>query len=161
MKQTRVASLVAVAIAVGVVLWVVVTAAYAVLPELPWTAPITLVVVAVVELLLARAVRARIDRRPGAPMLSPLVIARYVVLAKASAYAAAVVAGAFGGVLAYLVANLNGPSQRADAWVAGGSTLAACGLAAAALLLEYACRVPPSDDEPSAPAPPPDREHHP
>lgn len=160
MRQTRVASLVAVAIAVGVVLWIVVTAAYAALPALPWTAPITLVVVAVVELVLARGVRARIDRRPGAPMLSPLVIARYVVLAKASAYAAAVVAGAFGGMLAYLAANLNGPSQRGDAWVAGGSTLAACGLAAAALLLEHACRVPPSDDEPSAPAPPPDRERH-
>lgn len=160
MKQTRVASLVAVAIAVGVVLWIVVTTAYAALPDLPWTAPITLVVVAVVELVLARGVRARIDRRPGAPMLSPLVIARYVVLAKASAYAAAVVAGAFGGVLVYLLANMNGPTQRGDAWVAGGSMLAACGLVAAALLLEHACRVPPSDDEPSSPAPPPDREHH-
>lgn len=160
MKQTRVASLVAVAIAVGVVLWVVTTTVYAALPELPWTAPITLVVVAVVELVLARGVRARIERRPGAPMLAPLVIARYVVLAKASAYAAAVVAGAFGGLLVYLVSNLDGPSQRGDAWVSGGSTLAAVGLAAAALLLEHACRVPPSDDEPDAPTPPPDREHH-
>lgn len=160
MKQTRVASLVATAVAVGVVLWIVVTVAYAALPELPWTAPITLVVVAVVELVLARGVRARIDRRPGAPMLSPLVIARYVVLAKASAYAAAVAAGAFGGLLAYLLTNLTGPSQRGDAWVSGGTTLAACGLAAAALLLEHACRVPPSDDEPTAPAPPPDHEHH-
>ncbi|MQA04579.1 MAG: DUF3180 family protein [Streptosporangiales bacterium] len=146
MKPTRIATLVAVAIAVGLVTWVVVRFAYNVLPPLPWTAVATLGLATVVELILARGAHARINRREGAPMLEPLVIARYLVLAKASAYAAAAAAGTFGGLLAYLLGDLASPTQRADAWVAGSCTLASVALGVAAMLLEYACRVPGGGD---------------
>lgn len=154
MKPTRIATLVAIAVAVGLASWMVVRLTYSTLPPLPWTAVATLVLVAVVELLLARGAYARIRRRPGAPLLEPLVIARYLALAKATSYVAAIVAGAFGGLLGYLLDNLNTPTQRADAWVAGACTLAAVVLAVAALLLEYACRVPGDSDgdEESKPA---------
>lgn len=149
MRPTRVATLVAIAVAVGLLLWTVARFSYASLPPLPWTAVATLVLVAVIELVLARGAHARIRRRPGAPLLEPLVIARYLVLAKATAYAAAAAAGAFGGLFAFLLNSLNSPTQRADAWVAGACTLAAVGLGVAAMLLEYACRVPggPDDEE--------------
>lgn len=147
MTPTRVPTLVAVAIAVGLGLWVVARYAYTMLPPLPWTAVATLVLVAVVELVLARSVHARIHRQHGAPLLEPLVIARYLVLGKATAYTAAVAAGAFGGLLAYLLGNLSSGTQTADAWVAGACLLAAVGLCIAALLLEHACRVPKTPDD--------------
>ncbi|MQA80703.1 MAG: DUF3180 family protein [Streptosporangiales bacterium] len=153
-RPTRIATLVAVAVAVGIGLWVIVRVAYAVIPPLPWTTVAVLVLVTIVELVLAWAVWARINRRPGAPMLGPLVIARYVALAKASAYASAVAAGAFGGLLAYLLDSLSSPTQQADAWVAGASMLASCALCVTAMLLEYACRVPkdPDDEDRKSPA---------
>lgn len=160
MKPTRVATLVAVAVAVGVAAWVAATLSYAVLPPLPWTAVATLMLVAVVLLVLARSVRARIERKPGAPMLEPLVIARYLVLAKASAYAGAVAAGAFGGVMAYLLSDLTSSTQRADAWVAAVTALAAAGVVVSAKLLEHACRVPKDDDDDENATPPPPADHH-
>lgn len=147
MRPTRVPTLVAVALAVGLVLWAVVRLAYAALPPLPWTVVATLVLVAVVELVLAWSVRGRINRKPGAPMLEPLVIARYMVLAKATAYTAAAATGAFGGMLAYLLANLNTPTQLLDTWVAMAVVLSSVGLCVAAMLLEHACRVPKTPDE--------------
>lgn len=147
MTPTRIPTLAAVAVAVGLAFWVLVRMTYASLPPLPWTAVATLVLVAVVELVLARSVHGRIHRNPGAPMLEPLVIARYLVLAKATAYTAAAAAGAFGGLLAYLFGNLTSPTQRADAWVAGACTLAAVLLCVAAMLLEHACRVPKAPDD--------------
>lgn len=147
MTPTRIPTLVAVAVAVGIGLWVIVRMAYAVIPPLPWTTVAVLVLVTIVELVLAWAVWSRINRRPGAPMLGPLVIARYVALAKASAYASAVAAGAFGGLFAYLLDHLSTPTQRADAWVAGACLLAAGALCVAAMLLEYACRVPKDPDD--------------
>lgn len=147
MRPTRVPTLVAVALAVGLVLWALVRLTYASLPPLPWTAVATFVLVTVVELVLAHSVRGRIHRKPGAPMLEPLVIARYLVLAKASAYTAAAAAGAFGGVLAYLLPDLNSPTKFSDSLVAAACLLAAAGLCVAAMLLEHACRVPKTPDE--------------
>lgn len=154
MRPTRIPTLVAVAVAVGIGLWVIVRLAYAVIPPLPVTTVAVLVLVTIVEFILAWAVWARINRRPGAPMLGPLVIARYVALAKASAYASAVAVGAFGGLLVYLLDQLSTPTQRTDALVAGSSMLAAGALCVAAMLLEYACRVPkdPEDEDRKSPA---------
>ncbi|MGH3322135.1 MAG: DUF3180 domain-containing protein, partial [Streptosporangiaceae bacterium] len=81
------------------------------------------------------------------PPPEPLVVARYAVFAKASAYAAAVVAGAFGGILVDLLGTLISPTQRSDAWVAGGCLASAVALCVAALLLEHACRVPKPPEE--------------
>lgn len=147
MKPTRIATLVAVAVAAGLVLWLVARVAYTSLPPLPWSTVATLLVLTAAELILARNVRARIQRRRGAPPPEALVVARYAVFAKASAYAAAVVAGAFGGILVDLLGTLVSPTQRSDAWVAAACLVSAAALCAAALLLEHACRVPKPPEE--------------
>ncbi|MGH3424750.1 MAG: DUF3180 family protein, partial [Nocardioidaceae bacterium] len=106
MRPTRIATLVAVAVAAGLVLWFVTRMAYTSLPPLPWSTVATLLLLTAAELILARNIRARIQHRRDAPPPEPLVVARYAVFAKASAYAAAVVAGAFGGILVDLLGTL-------------------------------------------------------
>jgi hypothetical protein len=80
-----------------------------------------------------------------------------VALAKASAYAAALLGGVAAGFMIYLSGMLNATTPRNDmitASVSFGSSLA---LLAAALYLEYCCRVPknPDQDRDDEPAPPP------
>lgn len=116
---------------------------------LPAYAPVTLVLLTVVELGMARVIKARIAHRPvrgagplGRP-LQPMQIARAAVLAKASSVTGAVLLGGYGGVLAWAL------PRREELLVAGrtaavaaGSVLACLALVAAALLLERACRTP-------------------
>ena len=59
------------------------------------------------EAFLARTTKARIDRKPGAPPLDPLAVARYVVLAKASSPAGAIFSGLYGGTLVWLVTQID------------------------------------------------------
>lgn len=110
-----------------------------------WTGS-SLLVVAVVEALGGRYVRAKISAgeigdRPG--WLHPLAVARSVMIAKASAWMAAVVLGWWFGVLAYLL------PRRAWLRIAGDSTAGAVTAAAsalaliiAALWLQHCCTAP-------------------
>ena len=115
-------------------------------------APVTLVLLAVFELGLAKVVADRLahrrdDRgRPRGRPLHPMQIARAAVLAKASSTTGAVLLGAYGGLLAWtLPRRAELAAAGDDALVAGLSALAALLLVVAALLLERACRTP---DEP-------------
>jgi hypothetical protein len=81
------------------------------------------------------------------------------VLAKASSLAAALIAGLAAGFLIYVAGSLDKAAYRQDAYTAGGTLACALALAAAALYLEYGCRVPPGDQRgppgaPGAPGPP-------
>ena len=149
MKATRPGVLVAIVVGLGLITWVVLRASYVSLPPLPWTAVPTLLLLAVGEAMTGGNVRARIDKKPDAKPVEPLVVARMAALAKASSHAAAVIAGVFGGFVLYLGASLDKPTPRHDFFVSGGTFLAAVVLVGAALFLEYACRVPkgPDDDE--------------
>ena len=97
----------------------------------------------------ARNTRARVEHRPRAGQLNPLLVARFAVLAKASSLAGAIFAGAYGGV-AVLGAVRAGhacawPTRTSPPSIAG--LVGGLALVAAALLLERACRVPgPPDD---------------
>jgi hypothetical protein len=152
--------LVALAVAVAFATWLVVRAAYGSLPAFHWWLPVPLGVLAVAEALGARTLRARLSaeregrRGPGrtpataARPVEPMLVARLAVLAQASAWVGAVLAGAWAGVLLH-----TGPAVgRLSA--ASGDTLTAVlgivlsiGLVAAALWLEDVCKVPPNDDE--------------
>jgi hypothetical protein len=114
-----------------------------------WLAGLTLAGLAVVEGIAARNTRARIEQRPRAGALNPLLVARLAVLAKASSLAGAIFAGAYGGVAAWAISErdrLTAAAQNLAPSVAG--LVGALGLVAAALLLERACRVPePPDDD--------------
>jgi Protein of unknown function (DUF3180) len=148
-KPTRYTVLAVALIVAAALSWAIVRFLYTSLPLLPWTMLPSLLLLALGELYTAVVTRARIQRRPGTKPVEPLVAARLAALAKASAHAAAALAGVFGGIAIYLASSLDKPTPRRDFWVSGGTTLAALVLIVAALVLEHSCRVPkgPEDED--------------
>jgi Protein of unknown function (DUF3180) len=145
-KPTRSSILAALAIGVGVLSWLVVREHYSSMPALPVVGPVTLVVLAVFEVLYAFSVRSRL-RNPGTRPLDPLFVAKMAALAKASSHTAAIVAGLYGGVLVFTLANLGKPGVNSDSRASGLSVVASLALVGAALFLEYNCRVPREPDD--------------
>jgi hypothetical protein len=86
------------------------------------------------------------DLKPPAP----LFVSRMVALAKASAVAAAIIAGFAAGFDFYLAGSLTASVPREDALTAVITFVAAVLLGCAALYLENSCRVP---EDPGAPEP--------
>lgn len=164
MTPTRVRTLLAVAVGCGVVFWALLRLLYADLPPLPWTAAPTLLLLAVVEAATGRSVRIRLraarggqaPRRGGSPHrpIPPIAVARLAALAKASSLAAAIFGGLAAGALIYLSSSLDKQAPRQDAFASGATLAAAILLAAAALYLEYGCRVPPPPEPPPGGPPP-------
>ncbi|WP_033776526.1 DUF3180 domain-containing protein [Salinispora cortesiana] len=148
MGPTRASTLVVAGLAAAAVAWLLISFFYYdYLPGgLPWLPVVTLAGLAVLEAYAAVNTRARIERRPGKEPVNPLLVARFVVLAKASALAGAIFAGFYGGLTGWLFLE---PTQVAasDRNVAGSSLLAALALVAAALWLERSCRVPEQEDD--------------
>ncbi len=136
--------------ACAVVAWGLLRLTYAFLPALPWTAVPALLILAVAETWSGRNVRARLRGR-GTP-IPPIAVARLAALAKASSLAAAVVGGFAAGVLVYVAGSLDKAAYRSDAYSAGGTLGSAIVLVAAALYLEYGCRVPTSGERPGQPS---------
>lgn len=126
--------------------WLLLSFFYGSMPPLPWLPIVTVAVLAVGEAFLAQNTRARIERRPGAPKVDPLAVARYAVLAKASSLAGAIFAGFSAGLLAWLALE---PTQAAtdDVPAAVGGVIASLVLVGAALWLERSCRVPDRPDD--------------
>ncbi len=149
MTTTRPATLWLCAVVAAVLGYLLAALAYADLPPLPRYAPVTLLLLAVVETGMARVVRDRVRgrSRPGARALHPLQVARAVALAKASSPAGALLLGLYAGLLVWLLPH-SAAQARSDALVCAVSALAALLLVVAALLLERACRTP----EPPAPS---------
>jgi hypothetical protein len=112
---------------------------------LPWTAAVVLVALAVTEGYLAQNTSARIQRRPGTPRVEPLLVARYVALAKASSLVGSLTAGFSAGVLAWLVLEPT-DAAKTDLPTVTTTLVAAAALVGAALWLERACRVPDQPD---------------
>ena len=168
MKPTRISTLVIIAVVCAAAGWVLLRAVYAKLPPLPWTSVPALLIAAVAEAWTGRDLRARIagsSRRgsgqgargsgPGARDLkppAPLFVSRMVALAKASAVAAAIIAGFAAGFDFYLAGSLTASVPREDALTAVITFVAAVLLGCAALYLENSCRVP---EDPDAPKPAP------
>ena len=167
MKPTRISTLVIIAVVCAAAGWVLLRAVYAKLPPLPWTGVPALLIAAVAEAWTGRDLRMRIagshrrgsgqgarrgsgqgarDLKPPAP----LFVSRMVALAKASAVAAAIIAGLAAGFDFYLAGSLTASVPREDALTAVITFVAAVLLGCAALYLENSCRVP---EDPDAPEP--------
>jgi hypothetical protein len=164
MTPVRRRELVVLAAGVAFAAWLVVRSAYGSLPPFHWWLPVPLGVLAVAEAMGARTLGARLSaerenrRGPGrtpataARPVEPMLVARLAVLAQASAWVGAVVAGLWAGVLLH-----TGPALgRLGA--ASGDTVTAVlgivlsvGLVVAGLLLEHVCKVPPSEDDDERP----------
>jgi hypothetical protein len=159
-KPTRARTLLLVGAAATLVTWALLTVIYSKLPPLTWTGVPALLIAAGAEAWTGRDLRGRIMGHPGTKPAPPLFVARMVALAKASSQAAALLAGVGVGFVIYLSGMLNATTPRNDLITASvwfGSSLV---LLAAALFLEYCCRVPKNpdqdrDDEPAPPRPSP------
>ena len=127
-------------------------AVYGDLPPLPGYTPLTLLLIAVVELGLAKVVRDRVRGQPrrGGRQLHPLQAARAVALAKASSPTGALLAGLYAGVLLWLFPQ-DAEQARSDLVVCAVSAGCALLLVGAALALERACRTPRGSDDADGP----------
>ncbi len=147
LHPTSIATLVVLALGTAAVAWVLVANYYGDIPQIPWLPAFTIFALAAFEAFLALTTKARIDRRPGAPPLDPLAVARYVVLAKASSPAAAIFTGLYSGLLVWLLARSDLTHARADVPPTATGLVASLALVGAALWLERSCRVPKPPDE--------------
>ena len=122
----------------------------AVLPPLTWTAPSFIALLAIVVLATALGLRARLDDPAKRP--HPLSMARMAVLGKASAHVGPIVGGLYAGYALVLLPGLEIASRRDRSVLCLVALLASIGLSVAGLLLERACRVPPSGTDEQIPA---------
>ena len=149
------------AVLAGAVTWAVLTAVYTSLPPLSWTGVPALLIAAGAEAWTGRDLRGRIQGRQGARPAPPLFVARMVALAKASSMTAALLAGVCAGFIIYLSGMTSAPTPRSDLVNASLSFGACLVLMAAALFLEYCCRVPRDGDDEEVPPPPKQSPFHP
>jgi len=148
MRPTSIATLVSAALAAAGLAWLGISLLYDKFERLPALPPFTMLGLALVEAVTASSTRARIERRKGAAPINPLLVARYVVLAKASALAGALFTGLYAGVLAWLFSERDGrQSIDHDLPLAVIGLLGSFSLVVAGLWLERACRVPPSKQQ--------------
>jgi hypothetical protein len=145
-RPTSVSGLVVAALAAAAVGWLLLSMLYARMPPLPWPPIVVVAALALAEAFLAQNTSARIQRKPGAPPVDALAVARYAVLAKASSLAGALSAGFSGGLLAWLTLEPT-RAAREDVPAAIGGVVAALALVGAALWLERACRIPDRPDQ--------------
>lgn len=145
---TRPRDLLIAALVAAVVANLLVRLTYGSLPSIPAAAGATLAVLGVAEALAGRALRARIERRPGTTPVPPLVAARAVLVARASSTAGAIMAGVWAGLLVHALPRSAEIAAAAGDAVAGTvGLLSALVLVGGALWLERCCRTP-DDDRP-------------
>lgn len=145
MGTTRPATLLVAALAAAGMAWLFIDRCYGWMPALPWLPPLTMISLAFVEIVAGWQTKARIERRAGAAPVVPLLVARYVVLAKASALAGALFGGAYFGLTSWLFLQRQTYAHaRDDLTPSAFGLIGSALLVGAALWLERACRVPPS-----------------
>jgi hypothetical protein len=118
--------------------------------SIPLSAPLACVVVGAITLWLAFAVRQYLSGKR--PSLDPLRAARTVVLAQASAYTGAMLAGAFLGYGLAIAADWSHEPRREAAIAAGVAALGALVLLACGWIAERWCRVDPPERDGAAAA---------
>jgi hypothetical protein len=152
LRPTSLATLCVAALATAALAWLAISRFYGDFPTMPWLPPLTMLGLALVEAVAAPNTKARIDRKEGTVPVNPLVVARYVVLAKASALAGALFFGLYAGILIWLLSEgsrLSHASSDLPQTVIG--VVGALALVLAALWLERSCRIPPTPPEQGAP----------
>ena len=128
--------------------WLVVVIANAfdlIPPEVPWTAPIGLILVAALVGALAYATHQRIQVRRE--RIEPQRAVALLVLGKASALAGAPVAGGYFGFALMFLARLDAAAPRDRVIRSAVAIVAGVALCIMGLLLERACKVPTEPDE--------------
>ncbi|MEO6822622.1 MAG: DUF3180 domain-containing protein [Candidatus Nanopelagicales bacterium] len=161
MKPTRIRLLLAIAVIAASLGWgaaSLVSSRTGRYLAVPWTAPITLLVLGIAIILWTRGVRARLAGMTGTRPLHPIVAARTAALAMAASRTGAFFGGFYLGVGIELVPNWAISVAADRVLLCAGSVLAALLVVVAALWLEHSCRLPdpPADgalERQSTPAP--------
>lgn len=154
MKPTRVRDLAGLTVFAAIATWLLVRTFYGSLPPVSVFAGASLYPVAAIEVVLAFVIRARVESHrigPGPREFHPIVAARAVALAKASALVGAASAGVWLGLLLYLLPQRSEVDAAAEDTT--GTLVGLIGgvlLVGAALWLEHCCRTP--DEPPDEPA---------
>ena len=128
--------------------WLVVVIANAfdlIPPEVPWTAPICLILVAALVGALAYATHQRIQVRRE--RIEPQRAVALLVLGKASALAGALVAGGYFAFALMFLTRLDAAAPRDRVIRSAVAIVAGIVLCIVGLLLERACKVPTEPDE--------------
>jgi hypothetical protein len=149
-QATKVSTLLGIGLAAVPAGWLlgrIVQAATGALPSVPWVLAIVLVAMAVLLLIGARVARGWIEERRYDSRVDALVVARLLALGKAASVFGAVVAGVYLGIGGVVLNQLSGTAARDRALLAAAVALTSTAVAAAGMRLEFACRVPPEDDE--------------
>lgn len=150
MQQTKIGSLIwiaLVAVPVGWSIGRVVDSVSGALPPIPWVFPLLLVFLAIAMFAGARVIQGWIHERRYDRRLDALRVARSVALAKATEYFGAVVVGVYAGMAGLALTMLSVPMGRNRAILSGVVVLSAVVLTIAAVRLERACLVPPTDED--------------
>jgi uncharacterized membrane protein YbhN (UPF0104 family) len=152
MKPTRLSLLALLAVVAGAAAYLITRSSYDTLPTPSVVALLWLAVLAIAEFYVAVMTRARLAGRAGTRPINPLVVARFVALAKASSIVGSLAAGAYAGFLLW-VARLDTPAANRDTRTSAFGVGLALLLVADAMFLEYVCRVPGGDDDDDAAEP--------
>jgi hypothetical protein len=135
----------------GAAAYLLVRAYYADVPSPGRYWPVTLLLLALLELYTAQTTAARLAGRPGTRPVDPLAVARMAALAKATSPVAAVLTGSYAGFLAHVV-QIDGSQASTDTLTAVLGVAFSLLLVVSAMVLERVCRVkPPRDDLASPP----------
>lgn len=148
MRPTRWPVLVLAALVAGAISYALTRTGYDSNPRPSVAALLGLALLAIAEFYVALMTRARLAGRSGTKPVDPLAVARFVALAKASSIVGALAAGGYTGFVIW-VARIGSPAADTDTRVAVIGAILALALTAAALFLEYVCRVPHRDDDDS------------
>lgn len=146
MRPTRPSILVLAAVVAGAVSYALTRSSYDSNPRPTAAALFGLALLAIAELYVAVMTRARLAGRTGTRPIDPLAVARFVALAKASSIVGALAAGGYAGFLIW-VSRLGSPAANTDTTVSAIGVGLSLALTAAALFLEYVCRVPKDGDD--------------
>ena len=141
-------ALVVAALCGGLAGWLIVVIANAfdlIPPEVPWTAPIGLFLVAGLVGALAYLTHQRIQVRHE--RMEPQRAVAFLVLGKASALAGALVAGGYFGFAVMFLTRLDAAAPRDRVIRSAVAIIAGIVLCVCGLLLERACKIPTEPDE--------------
>jgi hypothetical protein len=109
-------------------------------PQVPWTAPAGVLLIAGLVGVFAYTTHTRIQVRKE--RMDPQRAVAFLVLGKASALAGALIAGGYLGYALMFVTRMDADAPRDRVIRSAIAVMAGVGLAVAGLLLERACRVP-------------------
>lgn len=114
-------------------------------PDVPWTAPVGLVLLAALVGALAYSSHQRIQVRRE--RMEPSRAVAFLVLGKASALAGALVAGGYFGFALMFLTRIDAVAPRDRVIRSGIAVVAGIALCVTGLLLERACKIPGDDDD--------------